>query len=118
MRRERNPESAVHITEPSIQHSAPGIHHRASQLDVEELNEFVHLTFGQHRKADSFLENVLECKGIDLAMASTILRFRNPNVFQIIDKRAYRAVYGKNTPCIQAALLRRKLKHILIISIV
>jgi hypothetical protein len=28
-------------------------------------------------------------------MASTLLRFRNPNVFQIIDRHSYRAVYGK-----------------------
>ena len=28
-------------------------------------------------------------------MASTILRFRNPNVYQIIDKRVYRIIYGK-----------------------
>lgn len=26
-------------------------------------------------------------------MASTILRFRNPNIFQIIDQRAYRFIY-------------------------
>lgn len=28
-------------------------------------------------------------------MASTILRFRNPNVYQIIDQRAFRFVYGR-----------------------
>ena len=27
-------------------------------------------------------------------MASTILRFRNPNIFQIIDQRAYRVIEG------------------------
>ena len=27
-------------------------------------------------------------------MASTILRFRNPNIFQIIDQRAYRVIKG------------------------
>ena len=36
--------------------------------------------------------------GIDLPMASTILRFRNPEVFPIIDKRAYRAIYNKKYP--------------------
>lgn len=34
-------------------------------------------------------------KGVKLAMASTILRFRNPKVYQIIDQRVYRFIYGK-----------------------
>ena len=28
----------------------------------------------------------------------TILRFRNPSVFQIVDRHAYRAVYGSEYP--------------------
>lgn len=36
-----------------------------------------------------------EQKGIRLAIASTILRFKNPKVYQIIDQRAYRFLYGK-----------------------
>lgn len=36
------------------------------------------------------LSELLGTKGIRLAMASTILRFRNPNIYQIIDQRAYR----------------------------
>ena len=28
-------------------------------------------------------------------MASTILRFKNPNIYQIIDQRVYRFIYGK-----------------------
>ena len=34
-------------------------------------------------------------KGVRLAMASTILRFRNPKVYQIIDQRVYRFIYGE-----------------------
>lgn len=34
-----------------------------------------------------------ETKGIQLPMASTYLRFRNPNVFQIIDQRVWRQVH-------------------------
>jgi thermostable 8-oxoguanine DNA glycosylase len=34
-------------------------------------------------------------KGIRLAIASTILRFKNPKVYQIIDQRVYRFLYGK-----------------------
>jgi thermostable 8-oxoguanine DNA glycosylase len=41
------------------------------------------------------LHELLKTKGIGLAMASTILRFRNPTLYQIIDQRAYRFVYGK-----------------------
>ncbi len=36
-----------------------------------------------------------ESKGIQLAMASTILRFRNPNIYQIIDQRAFRFAMEK-----------------------
>jgi thermostable 8-oxoguanine DNA glycosylase len=50
----------------------------------------------EHKKGEDVLMGLLNgCKGIDLRMASTILRFRNPRVFQIIDKRAYRTLYGK-----------------------
>ncbi len=40
------------------------------------------------------LKNLLETKGIGLPMASTILRFKNPNIYQIIDQRVYRVIYG------------------------
>jgi hypothetical protein len=42
-------------------------------------------------------------------MASTLLRFRNPSVFQIIDRHAYRAVYGKAYPLYTASPIRQKL---------
>lgn len=41
------------------------------------------------------LKGLLNIHGVGLPMASTILRFRNKNVFQIIDKRVYRIVYGR-----------------------
>jgi hypothetical protein len=34
-------------------------------------------------------------KGTRLVMASTILRFKNPKVYQIIDQRVYRFIYGE-----------------------
>jgi len=40
------------------------------------------------------LMHLLETKGIRLPMASTILRFRNPKIYQIIDQRVYRMIYG------------------------
>lgn len=41
------------------------------------------------------LKELLTTKGIKIAMASTILRYKNPNLFQIIDQRVYRILYGQ-----------------------
>ena len=41
------------------------------------------------------LHSLLPEPGIRLPMASTILRFKNPNIYQIIDQRVYRIIYGK-----------------------
>ncbi len=40
------------------------------------------------------LTHLIETKGIRLPMASTILRFRNPKIYQIIDQRVYRMIWG------------------------
>ena len=48
----------------------------------------------QHRKGESVPTALLGIYGVDLAMASTILPLRNPAVFQIVDRHAYRTVYG------------------------
>lgn len=52
----------------------------------------------RYRDAEPVIIDLLSCKGVDLPMASTLLRFRNPETFQIIDRHAYRAVYGKKYP--------------------
>lgn len=57
--------------------------------DSENLNE--NLT-------TQILENLLTTNGIQLAMASTILRFKNPTIYQIIDQRVYRIIYGETMP--------------------
>jgi hypothetical protein len=44
---------------------------------------------------EEILGNMLKTKGIRLPIASTILRFKNPNIYQIIDQRAYRYLYGE-----------------------
>lgn len=44
------------------------------------------------------LQKLLQTKGIQLAMASTILRFKNPKIYQIIDQRVFRFIYGENMP--------------------
>jgi hypothetical protein len=35
-------------------------------------------------------------KGVGLPMASTLMRFRNPKIYQIIDRRAYRFLTGED----------------------
>ena len=45
---------------------------------------------GEHRQAEPLLRALLNAKGARLAMASTFLRFVNPETFQIIDERAFR----------------------------
>lgn len=40
------------------------------------------------------LKNLLGERGIRLPMASTILRFKNPNIYQIIDQRVFRIING------------------------
>jgi thermostable 8-oxoguanine DNA glycosylase len=65
---------------------------------LAELNSMSSFLPGAHRKAESILNKLLGIKGVDLPMASTLLRFRNPRVFQIIDRHAYRAVYGNDYP--------------------
>jgi hypothetical protein len=46
-------------------------------------------------KTRMVLSALLKISGIGIPMASTILRFRNPNIYQIIDQRAYRILLGK-----------------------
>ncbi len=44
------------------------------------------------------LTKLLNTKGMQLAMASTVLRFKNSNIYQIIDQRVYRFIYGMEMP--------------------
>lgn len=71
---------------------------RYVSLDANQLsriNALRKLEPGEHGRARLVLEDLLEAHGVDLPMASTFLRFRNPSVFQIIDRHAYRALYGR-----------------------
>ncbi|MFL9611116.1 hypothetical protein ACKF11_13605 [Methylobacillus sp. Pita2] len=51
-----------------------------------------------HQKAKDAFTALLLTKGINVAMASSILRMRNPKVFQIFDGHAYRTVMGEKMP--------------------
>ena len=48
-----------------------------------------------NEKTRKVLTALLKILGIGIPMASTILRFRNPNIYQIIDQRAYRILVGE-----------------------
>lgn len=59
---------------------------------LAELKSLATLQPRCHRESSPLLKQLLSCHGIRIAMASTIFRFLNPNVFQIIDDRALRVV--------------------------
>ena len=61
---------------------------------IADVNALKDLSFAALEMSKPVLESLLRTKGVQLPMASTILRFRNPRVFQIIDERAYRIVCG------------------------
>jgi hypothetical protein len=72
---------------------------RYVSLDSDQLSRISALAAlkpGEHRRARWILEELLDVHGVDLPMASTVFRFRNPAVFQIIDRHAYRALYGRD----------------------
>jgi thermostable 8-oxoguanine DNA glycosylase len=77
--------------------------------NIERLKKLKLLKAGEHKKGNDILKALLGVNGVDLPMASTILRFMNPKVFQIIDRHAYRAVYGKKYPLYQATPTERKI---------
>jgi len=80
-----------------------------SETNSLHIDKLKHLKSGEHRKGRVSLDSLLDAHGIDLAMASTIMRFRNPAVFQIIDRHAYRAIYGEKYPLYPSSSNNRKI---------
>ncbi len=66
-----------------------------SQELLKQLNDIKEVEDFSSKQVRVTLLSLLKTKGIRLPMASTILRFLNPNLFQIIDQRVYRVIYGK-----------------------
>jgi hypothetical protein len=60
---------------------------------IEKLNSVQSLKKLDEEKTIIVLKALLKSKGVRLPMASTYLRFINPQVYQIIDARAYRAAF-------------------------
>lgn len=75
---------------------------RYAEIDNETLSLINTIDRNESNINESLTTNILEklllTKGVKLAMASTILRFKNPKIYQIIDQRVYRLIYGKNIP--------------------
>lgn len=71
---------------------------KLSPSALEALNSVTDTRPRSHRTAKAALVTLLQQPGVDLAMASAFLRFRNRKAFQIIDRHAYRAVYGEDYP--------------------
>jgi len=76
---------------------------------IKQIEYLKNLKAGEHAKGNEGLKVLLHLNGVDLPMASTILRFLNPKVFQIIDRHAYRAVYGKKYPLYQTTQTEKKI---------
>ena len=81
---------------------------RVTPTGLNDVNKLKGLKPNQHQNAKNEINSLLNSAGIDLPMASTILRFRNPEVFQIIDRHAYRALYGKDYPIHSASTNDKK----------
>ena len=74
------------------------------------LNTLSNLYSGEHWNAETVLRELLDQHGIDLPMASTLLRFRNPAVFQIIDRHTYRALKGVKYPLYPTSNVEQKIQ--------
>lgn len=78
---------------------------RRAIIDSETIKELMNM---KNINLDNLEENkdklkkcfndLISSKGIQLAMASTILHFYNPDTFPIIDQRAYRELHSKEMP--------------------
>jgi hypothetical protein len=60
---------------------------------INDLKSVAMLKPTEHRHAEALLHRLLGSSGVRLPVASTILRFLNPNTFQIIDDRTYRLLH-------------------------
>lgn len=66
------------------------------KIDFIKLNSLNNIKPENFKECEEVLRDLISIKGFGLAMASTILRFRNPDVFPIIDRRAYRAIMDED----------------------
>ena len=63
---------------------------------IKLLNKLDHNSIELNKEfTTELLWKLLNTKWVQLAMATTILRFKNPSIYQIIDQRVYRFIYWK-----------------------
>jgi thermostable 8-oxoguanine DNA glycosylase len=62
------------------------------------------------RQSEQQLLTLLKQSGVDLPMASTLLRFRNRRAFQIIDRHAFRALRGYAYPLYPTSAANNKVR--------
>ena len=62
-------------------------------------------------KTKLILRSLLKTNGVQLAMASTILRYRNPSIYQIIDQRVYRIIYENQELKLNTYLSEKNLNY-------
>ncbi|QXP62346.1 hypothetical protein [Polaribacter sp. HaHaR_3_91] len=62
-------------------------------------------------KTKLILRRLLNTNGVQLAMASTILRYRNPSIYQIIDQRVYRIIYENQELKLNTYLSEKNLNY-------
>ncbi|GLI37291.1 hypothetical protein KI811_18345 [Geobacter hydrogenophilus] len=82
---------------------------KVSEEIISQISGVKSLKEKEHRKSKGVLSVLLKLNGVDLPMASTILRFINPQVFQIIDRHAYRAIYETKYPLYPTTSSERKI---------
>ncbi len=73
---------------------------RVLDIDDETLQSLRDLVADQDLQLDSpsvleTITNLLTCRGVGMPMASSFLKFLRPDIFPIMDVRAYRALTGK-----------------------
>ncbi len=61
-------------------------------------------------KTRRILKILLKTKGVQLAMASSILRFRNSKIYQIIDQRVYRIIYERKELKLSSYLSKKNIE--------
>jgi hypothetical protein len=87
---------------------------RQVDIGVELFNAFkkINVTFlsfeTKEREIKAIIFDLLQVKGIKIAMASTILKMFYPEVFPIVDQRAYRELMGKELPVFYGASSTQK----------
>jgi hypothetical protein len=65
---------------------------------LQSVEGVTQLKLGNHRQAESILRSLLQVDGVDLTTASAFLRDRNPSVFRVVNRHAYRGLYGAKYP--------------------